>query len=71
MTNELKLKLARGLASVMKPALEVHYGPIYGRPSGETMALCKPDGPSVTMSNAWHMVTCEKCLRQQYNGKTL
>ncbi len=49
----------------------IHYGPIYGRPTGETMALCKPAGSFATMSNAWHHVTCQVCLAQQYNGKIL
>ena len=69
--NELTLKLARGLASVMKPRPDIHYGPIYGRAVGETMALCKPVGSTATMSNAWHMVDCPECLKQRFNREIL
>lgn len=49
----------------------IHYGPIYGRPVGETMALCKPAGSTATMSNAWHMVDCPACLGQRLNRTIL
>lgn len=39
----------------------IHYGPIYGRPTGQTMALCKPFSVAATMTNDWRAVTCEKC----------
>lgn len=39
----------------------IHFGPIYGRPEGETLALCSPRGPSL-MSSDESAVTCEACL---------
>ena len=38
----------------------VHYGPIYGRPEGETLALCSLAGQAL-MSNSESAVTCEAC----------
>lgn len=55
----------------MKPRLEIHYGPVYGRSVGETMALCKPAGSTAAMSNAWHMVDCPECLKQRFNRTIL
>lgn len=43
----------------------VHFGPVYGRPTGTSMALCDstlpPHGSSRTMSRSLKMVTCDKC----------
>jgi len=43
-----------------KPML-IHYGPIYDRPLGHSLALCEPPGGFATMSNDWKSVNCEKC----------
>lgn len=45
----------------------VHFGPVYGRPVGSSMALCAsalPEpGASRTMSRSLKMVTCADCDR--------
>lgn len=41
--------------------LLIHYGPIYDRPQGESLALCSPIGGFATMSNHWPSVNCERC----------
>lgn len=41
--------------------LLIHYGPIYDRPLGESLALCSPVGGFATMSNHWPSVNCERC----------
>lgn len=42
--------------------LRIHYGPVYGRAFGETMALCKPVGfMNAIMSNDMRSVDCRAC----------
>lgn len=43
----------------------VHFGPVYGRPVGQSMALCAPkvdSGKSTTMTRTM-TITCDHCLR--------
>lgn len=43
----------------------IHFGPVYGRPVGQSMALCAPEvvsGESRTMTRNL-TVTCDRCLR--------
>lgn len=46
----------------------VHFGPVYGRRTGQSMALCDlalpPPGSSRTMSRSLKMITCDKCERE-------
>jgi hypothetical protein len=43
----------------------IHFGPVYGRRAGQSMALCDsalpPAGDSRTMSRSLKMITCNKC----------
>ena len=43
----------------------VHFGPVYGRKTGQSMALCDivlpPAGTSRTMSRSLKMIPCHKC----------
>jgi hypothetical protein len=43
----------------------IHFGPVYGRRAGQSMALCDsvlpPAGTSRTMSRSLKMITCDKC----------
>lgn len=41
--------------------LLIHYGPIYDRPLGASLALCSPVGGFATMSNHWPAVNCGRC----------
>lgn len=41
-----------------------HFGPVYGRPVGESMCLCGPGlapGGGNTMTRSLKMVNCKKC----------
>lgn len=44
----------------------IHYGPIYGRGAGASLALCLPkieERGSNTMSHSLHLVGCRTCQR--------
>lgn len=41
-----------------------HFGPVYGRPHGESLCLCQPGlvpGDSNTMTRSTKMVDCKRC----------
>jgi len=48
----------------------IHYGPMYGRPIGASLALCAdpgvipPAAPSATMSTHRPFINCPDCLKR-------
>jgi hypothetical protein len=63
--------LVANTAEEKRTPTPIHYGPIYGRPVAETMALCKPPDAGSLMSDLWGSVTCPDCLKRKHNGKKL